>query len=165
VGSHYKQPSWSASHTVAPATCLLRLAVGVDIWLSMRLAHLAHDVPFTCLYAAIMSCRCQHRSVNSMLQSSCFRVLTRSCFKSFACGRDLTHLEMEAKGSIVPRHSALILCLSFASCSILIWKSSMREPETNRVCMSVNPMSHPYRWAHLTVIVRFPSCVFSLILG
>jgi hypothetical protein len=55
------QLSWKASQTVselsfAPSTCLLRLAVGVIMFSLINCPHLAHDSPFTVLYAAIISC-------------------------------------------------------------------------------------------------------------
>jgi hypothetical protein len=62
-----RQLSWRASHTIsvvplAVASCLLRLAMGAIARSSRRRSHLAHDVPLTVLYAAIMSCKAQHNS-------------------------------------------------------------------------------------------------------
>lgn len=67
----YRQRSCDASQTVSelssvPVTCLLLLAVGVSVALSSILPHVAHDVPFTVLYAAIISCSFQHRPTHML---------------------------------------------------------------------------------------------------
>jgi len=54
------QFSWRACHTFSAdslviATCLLRRAIGFIMVLSRLFPHLAQDVPFTSLYAAIIS--------------------------------------------------------------------------------------------------------------
>ena len=79
------------------------------------------------------------RSNHVLSYSACIHVTdggdihTNRYLKSFACGRDIMHLVIAKKGSIVPKHSAMSLCRPFASRSMLMWNFNMTEPDTNRV--------------------------------
>jgi hypothetical protein len=131
-----RQPSCIASHTISgvslvPTLFLLRLAVGVSANLSIRFEHLTQLVAFTVLYAAIISCSCQHSASDIPHSSYVEDNHTSRYLKSFACGRDCTHRVMAKNGSTVPKHSALSLCRPFASRSITTWNCRCRLPATN----------------------------------